>query len=50
MSCRRCGKPVEMVFMTSDVYVSLPTDHHIGIFEHALNGKNYHFDKVEDGY
>ncbi len=50
MSCRRCGKPVEMVFMTSDVYVSLPTDHHIGIFEHALNGKNYHFDKVEEGY
>ncbi len=50
MSCRRCGKPVEMVFMTSDVYVSLPTEHHIEIFENALNHKNYIFEKIEEGY
>lgn len=50
MSCKRCGKLPEMIFMTSDVFISLPTNHHVEIFEQALKDRNYDFLKVEDGY
>ncbi|HSL86785.1 MAG TPA: EAL domain-containing protein, partial [Bacteroidales bacterium] len=50
MSCSRCQKLPKLIFLTSDVYISLPTNHHIDIFEKKLNDSNYIFEKVEEGY
>lgn len=50
MRCKRCGKLPEIIFLTSDVYVSLPTSHHIEVFENALNNRSFAFENADDGY
>ena len=50
MSCSRCQKLPKLFFMTSDVFISLPTNHHIDIFEKILRDNSYVFEKVEEGY
>lgn len=50
MSCGKCEKLPEMNFGISDVFVSLPTQHHRGVFEELMIQFNYAYKCVEGGF
>ncbi|OLS01622.1 EAL domain-containing protein [Tissierella creatinophila] len=50
MNCNRCRKLHKTFFENQDVYMNLPTHHHIELSEIALKKNNYNFRAVDDGY
>lgn len=50
MNCCRCEKLPDIIFPYSDVYVSIPTHHHIELFENSMKENNYRFIAIDEGY
>jgi len=47
MPCSRCEKTPILFTELSDVYVTVPTNHHVALFEGALEKKHYLFETLE---
>lgn len=50
MPCSRCEKIPVLYTDRSDVYLTVPTNHHVALFESALTKKKYSFEAMEEGF
>lgn len=50
MGCDRCEKLPDLFLEASDIYISLPSHHHIELFEKTLSKNKYQYEKIEEGY
>jgi len=50
MGCSRCQEIPNTSFKNDDIFISLPTNHHLDLFESALEKRGYDYSIQEGGY
>jgi EAL domain-containing protein (putative c-di-GMP-specific phosphodiesterase class I) len=50
MSCSRCTSIPKLFFSKANVFVNLPTHHHVELFESTLQENQYTYEVLEEGY